>query len=76
MTRKDKIHFPCVEEGYKEKHKERMERVINISETSKREANNRNNESELRNPSPFLLRSYSDRFISHIKAKESQRIHL
>ena len=46
------------EEGYKERMKaikRKMERVISISETVEREANNRNNESEQRNPSPFLL---------------------
>ena len=46
------------------KHKElNGERIINISETAKREANNRNNESELRNPSHSFSRSY--RIIFH-----------
>ena len=47
------------EKGYKEKGesiKKEMEREINISETVKREASNRNNESEQRNPPPFLLK--------------------
>ena len=45
------------EEGYKERMKaikRKMERVISISETVEREANNRNNESEQRNPSSFF----------------------
>ena len=57
------------EEGYKEMEERikrgKMERVINNSETTKREVNNRNNENEPRNPPPFFSRGYSDRFISH-----------
>ena len=51
-----------------------MERVINISETTKREADNRNNENEQRNPPPSFSRSYSGRFISQsrIKSHEEQ----
>ena len=79
MIREDKVHFTCEdeEEGYKERRKsiikKRMDRVINIPETAKREAGNRNNESEQRKPSPSF--SKSDKFIS-IKDKESRRVHL
>ena len=64
------------EEGsYKEKEEnkwEEMEGLISISETSKREASNRNNESEPRNPSPSFLRdTVTDSFL--IKDKESRR---
>ena len=62
------------EEAYKEgrEHKVKMEREIRISEAMKREASNRTNESEPRNPSPSFSRSYSDRFIfpSMIKSHE------
>ena len=47
------------EDGIKEREESimrKMERVISISEIAKREAKNRNNESEPRNPSPFLLK--------------------
>ena len=53
---------------FKEAMKE-MERVINISETVKRETRNRNNENEPRNPSPSSSRSYSDRFHFSSRAK-------
>ena len=48
-----------------EKHKEKKwSGVIGNSETVKREAKNRNNESEQGNPLPSFSRSYNDRFIS------------
>ena len=71
MTKEGQDSFSLCEdeeEGYKEEEesiKREMERVISISETAKREASNRNDESEPRNPSPFFSRSYSGRFISH-----------
>ena len=70
---KDKVHFPCVKlmmmmmrlQRTEGKNKEkRMERVIRISETVKREASNRINESEPEESITFILRGYSDRFIS------------
>ena len=58
------------EEGYKERREE-IERVISTSKTVKREAYNRNNENEPRNPSHFLLSgvTVADSFL--IKDKES-----
>ena len=57
------------EEGYKERmeivKKRNGESNQHISETAKREASNRNNESEPRNPSHSFSRRYSGRFISH-----------
>ena len=48
-----------------------MERVISISETAKREANNKNNENESEKSITFLLRvvTVSDSFL--IKDKEA-----
>ena len=72
-----KLMKRVTKKGRKGKHKERgMERVIRISETAKREANNKNNESEQRKPSPFFSRSYSDRFISHQGQRVSKNIFL
>ena len=73
MEKKRQDPFSLVREDEEESYKERnesikrgkMERVTSISETAKREANNGNNESEPRNPSPSFSGSYSDRFISH-----------
>ena len=49
-----------------------MKRVTNISETVKREANNRNNESEQRNPSPSSSGSDSGRFTSSSRIKSHE----
>ena len=74
-TKEDKIHFSRVNMRRKitkkgrKSVKRRMERITNISEITKREGSNRNNENELRNPSLFLLRRYSDRIISSTKDK-------
>ena len=56
----------------KDKEKKEMERAISISDTAKREAKNRNNESGPRNPSPSFLRvTVANSF--PIKDKESLR---
>ena len=82
MTKEKQDPFSLCEDeekSYKEEKesikREEMERVINTSETVKREADNRNNESELRNPSSSFSKSTAtDSF--PIKDKESRRIHL
>ena len=58
----------------KSTQRRKMERVINISETTKREAINRNNESEQRNPSPSFSQGGTVADSFPIKDKESWRV--
>ena len=60
----------------KESKKRRMEGVISISETVEREAKNRNNESELRNPShsfsgDTVTDSFTNKDKRDMKSRES-----
>ena len=81
MTKEGQDSFPFVwrwgggglqRKEWKKKER-RMESVTNISETAKREANNRNNESEPRNPSPYFSRGVTMTDSLLIKPKESWR---
>ena len=73
MKMKNKIHFPCVKmrkRGTKKGGKHKENGVISISEAAKREANNRNNESEQRNPSPFLFEELQWQTLSRLKSSQ------
>ena len=77
--RKGKIHFPCMKlrkrvtkKGREHKEKKNGESNQHLWNSEKREANNRNDESELRNPSPSFSQElqWQIHFPSRIKSHE------